>query len=249
VVVRRPHALINVPVAYPVYWVVLVILLVMTSQREYEKRGIAAAELSSKLSEARLAALKAQLDPHFLFNTLHSLSGVMRRSPGVAARALRELGDLVVVTSESTGKSEVRLSEELALLERYLFIERLRFGDRLRFQLDVAPDTLDVAVPPFILQPLVENAVTHGVGARVGGGTVVGPGSAARQKLQLEVKDDGVGIAQGELVEGSGCGTPGTDPPALRCGRAIRGWMPHPASSGEHRDPTFRSWRPSGFAR
>jgi two-component system, LytTR family, sensor kinase len=128
----------------------------------------------------------------------------MRRNPEVAARALRELGDLVVVTSENSRKSEVRLGEELELLERYLRIERLRFGDRLRFQLDVPPETLDVPVPPFILQPLVENAVTHGVGHRVSGGTVVVRARQRERSLLLEVKDDGVGIARGELVEGIG---------------------------------------------
>jgi LytS/YehU family sensor histidine kinase len=113
-----------------------------------------------------------QLHPHFLFNALNALSELIHRDPRAADRMVSRLGDLLRSTLESDGQEEVPLARELDVLERYLDVERLRFPDRLSVHVDVAPDCLRAAVPNFILQPLVENAVRHGIAARPGAGRI-----------------------------------------------------------------------------
>jgi sensor histidine kinase YesM len=157
-----------------------------------------AARLEASMTEARLNALRMELHPHFLFNTLNAISGLVRRREiDAAVRMLARLGELLRVTLERGSVQQVPLERELSFLRLYLEIERIRFHDRLGVDFEVDPEVLDALVPTLILQPLVENAVRHGV-ARLSGPGRVGV-RAARQdgKLILQVADTGAGFQAG----------------------------------------------------
>jgi signal transduction histidine kinase len=161
-----------------------------------------ALRLRNELLEAELRMLRMQLQPHFLFNTLNAVSELIHRDPARAERALARLGDLLRWSLQSSSLKEVTLAEELAALEIYLDIQRLRHGDGLVLRVAADPAALDAAVPSLLLQPLVENAIRHGVrGARAGRVEI-----AARRengRLRLTVDDDGTGLAPG-FAEGTG---------------------------------------------
>jgi two-component system, LytTR family, sensor kinase len=155
-----------------------------------------AAEARALLIEARLDVLKAQLEPHFLFNTLHSIAELMHHDIEAADRMLTRLSELLRASLDAGGRQEVRLAEELALVERYLEIERVRLGSRLRIAMDIDPKTLDSLVPVFVLQPIVENAVRYAVAARSAGGTIKLRTEANKGALQIDVEDDGPGFVE-----------------------------------------------------
>lgn len=167
--------------------------LVDTYRRERE-RDLRASQLEARLAEARLRALQMQLHPHFLFNTLHAISTLMHRDVEAADRMLARLSDLLRLTLENAGTQEVRLKEELDFLERYLEIERTRFGDRLTVELDVDPAALDARIPNLILQPLVENAVRHGVAPRAEPGWIGLRAVRRDGELRVTIEDDGPGF-------------------------------------------------------
>jgi len=159
---------------------------------------VAAAELEGRLARAQLDALKTQLHPHFLFNTLHAVSVLVRKGDGDAAvRALADLGGLLRLSLDAAGEQEVALERELAFVARYLDLEKLRFGDRLGVAVDVDPDTLTARVPNLLLQPLVENAVKHGLAGRTAAGMVTISAHRRGAVLELAVRDDGAGPASG----------------------------------------------------
>jgi two-component sensor histidine kinase len=170
--------------------------------RRYREREQAAEQLARGLTEARLQALKMQLQPHFLFNTLNAISALIPAEAKAARRMLARLGDLLRITLEHEETQEVTLREELAFLEPYLEIEQARLEDRLTVVMKIAPDTLEARVPHLILQPLVENAIRHGIAARIEPGRV--EISATRTPndglLHLEVRDDGRGVNRGHDV-------------------------------------------------
>lgn len=160
------------------------------------RRERQAAALRAELTEARLSALRAQLEPHFLFNALNSTAMLVRQ--GEADRAVRMLSDLGGLLRQATSEAapqQVRLSQELALVRQYLAIEEIRFADRLRVVVDVPADLGDAEVPSLVLQPLVENAIRHGVGALGAAGVVEIRARRAGGCLHLEVLDDGPGPA------------------------------------------------------
>jgi len=152
------------------------------------------ADLRRQLVEAQLATLRMQLQPHFLFNTLHAISVLVGRDPQASTTMIARLGDLLRATLDETHRQEVPLRDELALLEMYLEIERMRFGDRLSVEVAASPDALDCAVPSFLLQPLVENAIHHGIEAKVGGGAIRVAAQREHGWLSIEVVDDGEGV-------------------------------------------------------
>jgi signal transduction histidine kinase len=151
-------------------------------------------ETDALLTKARLDLLTSQLQPHFLFNALHSIAELMHHDVDAADRALMRVGELLRATLDAGGRQEIRLAEELALVERYLEIEQIRLGDRLTSSVEVEPHALDALVPIFVLQPLVENAVRHGVAARTAGGKVLLHARAANDELRIDVEDDGPGF-------------------------------------------------------
>jgi LytS/YehU family sensor histidine kinase len=167
--------------------------LVETYRRARE-RDLRASQLEARLAEARLNALKMQLHPHFLFNALHSISTLMHRDVDAADRMLARLSDLLRLTLENAGTQEVRLKEEIDFLEQYLEIERTRFGDRLTVDLDVDPETLDAWIPNLMLQPLVENAIRHGVAPRAEAGWIGIRTALQDGELRVTIEDDGPGL-------------------------------------------------------
>ncbi|HSY80806.1 MAG TPA: histidine kinase [Gemmatimonadaceae bacterium] len=153
-------------------------------------------EAEVQLSEARLRALQMQIHPHFLFNTLNTIAMLIRTAnPARALAVLAELGDLLRQMLDDDPGLEVPLREELRFLEGYLGIERARFSDRLRVTMTVEPQALDAHVPRFVLQPLVENAIRHGIAKRVASGVLTITGARAGSSLSLVVSDDGPGPA------------------------------------------------------
>jgi two-component sensor histidine kinase len=164
--------------------------------RRYREREQAAAELARGLTEARLHALKMQLQPHFLFNTLNAISALIPEDAKPARRMVARLGDLLRTTLEHEDRQEVTLREELAFLEPYLEIEKARLEARLTVSMHVDPDTLDARVPHLLLQPLVENAIRHGIASRIEPGRVdiVASRGAGDRVLQLEIRNDGPAV-------------------------------------------------------
>jgi two-component system LytT family sensor kinase len=165
--------------------------------QRYRQVEIRSAQLSAQLAQAELQALRMQLHPHFLFNTLNAISTLVHKDPEAADRMIARLSDLLRLSLENVGVQEVPLAQEIGFLERYLDIERTRFGDRLVVRLDVAPDTLDASTPYLILQPLVENAIRHGIASRATSGQVALRARRDDGMLVLEIRDDGPGVPAG----------------------------------------------------
>ncbi len=157
--------------------------------RQYHERG-------AQLARARLQTLQMQLQPHFLFNTLNTISELVHRDAKAADRTIARLGDLLRLTLETENSPEVSLRRELEFLQKYLEIEKTRFHDRLTVDFVIAPDTLDACLPSMILQPIVENAVRHGIAARPGAGRIEICSRRSDGMLQLEISDDGGGISK-----------------------------------------------------
>jgi len=178
--------------------------------RQHRAREIAASRLESELAGARLAALKAQLHPHFLFNAFNSVSALLGRDPAAAREMLARLESLLTLTLERAEAQEVTLAEELRVVEMYAGIEGVRFSDRLSVEVDVAPSLHDALVPHLLLQPLVENAVKHGISARPGPGHIAVSARADGGRIVLSVADDGPGASPDPARRGEGIGLANT---------------------------------------
>ncbi|HEY7233348.1 MAG TPA: histidine kinase [Gemmatimonadaceae bacterium] len=183
-----------------IFWAVIAIIHGILFYRRWQEREQVAVELRGRLTEAQLEVLKGQLRPHFLFNTLNSISTLVHSDPVSADRMVVQLADLLRASLETSGKHEIPLAEELALLERYLDIMRVRHEDRLSVAIRVTPRARGALVPHFILQPLVENAIEHGIARRAGAGRIVIDAADVDDVLELRVGDDGCGI--GHSVNG-----------------------------------------------
>src|SRR5437868_9620156 len=176
------------------YFVIVGISHALEYHRRYQEREKLAAQLEAQLSRAQLQALKMQLHPHFLFNTLNTISALIHRDPRAADQMVARLGDLLRLTLEHHGVEEVPLKEELEFLEKYLEIEQTRFHDRLSVRMEIDPASLDALLPSLLLQPLVENAIRHGISARPGAGHIEIRARRENGMLQLSVRDDGTGL-------------------------------------------------------
>ncbi len=164
------------------------------AHRRYKKREVEAAQLEKAFMQAQNQALRMQLQPHFLFNTLNSIAALVHIDPDLADRMIARLGDLLRLSLDQSGQQEVTLAQEAQFLDRYLAIERLRFQDRLTIGITIPEDLAQARVPSFVLQPLVENAIKHGVGASATGGHIAVRARVEEGMLCLEVEDDGPGF-------------------------------------------------------
>lgn len=172
--------------------------------RRYRESSRREERLRTQLVEARLLALKTQLQPHFLFNTLHSVAALVGRDAAAARRMLAGLGELLRRSLDSEGLQVIALEDELVNLDTYLSIERERFPDRLEVEMLVDDRALNARVPCLVLQPLVENAIRHGISGRASGGRVRIEARREADQVRIRVVDDGVGLGGERLREGIG---------------------------------------------
>ena len=177
------------------YWGVLAATYVLAYYRRSQDRDLRSSQLEARLAQARLQVLEMELQPHFLFNTLNTVSALVHKDPDTAERMIARLGDLLRLTLHNSGQQEVTLQEELELLARYLEIEQTRFRDRLRVRLNVEADTLSARVPRLLLQPIVENAIRHGIARRSSAGCVEVQAERTAASLRIRISDDGPGLA------------------------------------------------------
>jgi len=191
------------------YWLILAVSLAFDYYGRYQEERVFALQLRAKLAEAQLQTLKMELHPHFLFNALHSVTAlVLKREDRLAVQMISRLSELLRRTLEEAETQEVPLSHELDFLRLYLEIEATRFEDRLKVGMHIEPQTLEALVPNLVLQPLVENAVRHGIAAHSSASRIEIRSWREGEKLCLEVRDDGPGLPWNpndrQLLEGVG---------------------------------------------
>ncbi|GAB5521587.1 MAG: histidine kinase [Rhodothermales bacterium] len=184
-----------------IYTVVMGLYIAWTLSAEAQQRQLREASLEARLAEARLQTLQAQLNPHFLFNALNTVSAYTETDPPTARRMMAHLGNLLRASLDHADRQEVPLHRELDFLDAYLAIEQARFQDRLTVSLDVADDVRDVLVPTFMLQPLVENAIRHGINTRMRGGHIAIRAWRTEDRVRIVVDDDGTGLPDGWRLE------------------------------------------------
>jgi LytS/YehU family sensor histidine kinase len=192
-----------------IYWVLVGATHALHYYERFRERELRATQLEAELAQSQLQRLKMQLQPHFLFNALNAISTLIETDPEAADRMLSQLASLLRESLRADAPHEVSLREELSFLDRYLEIEKTRFADRLRVSFAVDPDILDARVPSLLLQPLVENAIRHGVSRRADGGRVDVRAWRENGSLRLEVRDDGPGLPEAAF-ESSGIGLANT---------------------------------------
>ncbi len=183
--------------AYDDLWMYVVVAAIahgLIYFRKYQDRELRSSELERQLAEAQLEMLKMQLQPHFLFNTLNTAYTLVGRDREAAERVIIQLSDLLRMTLEHTGMHEVALHEEIGFIGKYLEIEQVRFQERLTIRYKIAPECLDALVPNMILQPLVENAIKHGVAPHARPGIIEISAVKRRDQLELTVTDNGDGL-------------------------------------------------------
>ena len=188
------------------YWVILAVLRGMASRRHLRDERLRRTQLETQLAQSQLQALRMQLQPHFLFNTLNAISALALADPLQARLMIARLSDFLRLTLEERHAPQVPLSRELEFLTCYLDIQQVRFQDRLSTRLDVHEDTLAAAVPNLILQPLVENALRHGLQDKPGAGMLRISTRRDGDQLHLRVDDDGLGLPPAGTAEGIGLG-------------------------------------------
>jgi two-component system, LytTR family, sensor kinase len=186
------------------YWGVVGAAHGIAFYQRYRDRELRASQLEARLAQVQLDALRAQIHPHFLFNSLNALSTLMHRDVGAADRMVLQLGELLRYTLDNAAPQEVTLAQELQFVERYLAIMKIRLGDRLSVHMEVAPDVQKAFVPNLVLQPLVENALRHGIGRSASAGELTVRAYRSADSLQLEVQDDGPGLPAAGVKHGVG---------------------------------------------
>jgi two-component sensor histidine kinase len=186
-----------------IYWMILGGMQAYRYYERYMSSELQLERLEKSYSQARLNALRMQLDPHFLFNALNTISSHVERDPKLTRLMIEHLGDLLRMSLESKDRQEVPLAEELAFLDHYLAIQKIRFGRRLKVEIDIAPEVRYAQVPSLFLQPLVENAIRHGISPRASGGTVAVTAEPVDGRLVIRVSDDGAGLPAGWSLEQS----------------------------------------------
>jgi two-component system, LytTR family, sensor kinase len=194
-----------------IYWVIAGGWQAYRYNQSYVSSELRSERLERQFSEARLNVLRMQLNPHFLFNALNTISSQVERDPRLARAMIEHLGDLLRLSLESKDRQEVALAEEMEFLEHYVAIQKIRFGEHLKIEIAVTPEARTASVPSLFLQPLVENAIRHGVSRRASGGTVEISAARVDGRVKIRVADDGVGLPAGwNLQESAGLGLTAT---------------------------------------
>jgi len=194
-------------VEYIFYWAIIIVIHLTLYRRQLKEREVRNSELERRLAQAQLQGLKMQLHPHFLFNTLNSIQTLVDTDSTAAKKMIARLSDFLRLTLQNSGASEISLKEELDFIKNYLKICEVRFADRLTVEFAVEPAALDATLPNLILQPLVENAIKHGVAPRARGGRIRISARRSATLLSVQVEDDGPGPrdeAHGGLGKGLG---------------------------------------------
>ena len=190
-----------------VYAMILGFTYAMDARERMARQMTETARLSGELSRAQLAALRQQIEPHFMFNTLHSITGLVRDNQNEAAVSMIVgLSEFLRRALEDSHRSQVTLEEEVEYLQRYLDIQKVRFGERLQVRVDIPAELQRTRVPRLLLQPLVENAIKHGIAKRAAGGNVRVTGTPIDGKLCLRIYNDGPDFAMVEAATGAGVG-------------------------------------------
>ncbi|HYG82049.1 MAG TPA: histidine kinase, partial [Pyrinomonadaceae bacterium] len=184
-----------------IYLLIAFLAYAYSYYQRYRQGELRASRLEAQLSQAQLQALKMQLHPHFLFNTLHSISALLRKDTEGARKMISRLGDFLRLTLENAGTQEVTLKQEMEFLRCYLEIERIRFQDRLTTRVHVDPEALDTHVPNLILQPIVENAIRHGVAPRSTPGEIEIRAKQENGFLRIRIRDNGPGLPMNRSTE------------------------------------------------
>jgi LytS/YehU family sensor histidine kinase len=188
-----------------IYWVIVAVSFAFNYYGKFRERELRAAELEKSLAQAKLHALQMQLNPHFLFNSLHSISALMHQDVEAADRMIVRLSDLLRAALEKSDAQEVTLRDELKFLQSYLEIEKIRFGSRLTVTTEIPADLLDARVPNLILQPLLENAIRHGIEPHAKPGIIELRAQRVNGELTLDVSDNGAGVSNANAIrEGVG---------------------------------------------
>ena len=188
-----------------VYWAIFGARQTFRYYEHYLASELRLERVERSFSQARLNALRMQLDPHFLFNALNTISSQVERDPRLARSMIEHLGDLLRLSLDARDRQEIPLAEELAFLDHYIAIQKIRFPESLRIEIQVTPEVKYALVPCLIVQPLVENAIRHGISRRASGGTVTVTAERGQNQVDIRVTDDGVGLPPGWTLETS-CG-------------------------------------------
>jgi len=191
-----PHVLSRAFMDLQRYWYIVLITQAISYYGKYRERELQSSQLEAQLALAQLEVLKIQLEPHFLFNTLNSIAALARNDGPAAENMTLQLADLLRFSLDAMGVHEVPLSRELTMLQKYIDIQQMRFRDRLQVEMDIAPNTLSALVPNMVLQPLVENAIRHGIGPRRAPGQVRISSRQVFDELWMEICDDGIGLTR-----------------------------------------------------
>ena len=205
-VLAHPRSLLNpfgLLWSWVVYWLIVGVLQTFRYYQHYLASELRLEQMERSFSQARLNALRMQLDPHFLFNALNTISAQVEGSPRLARNMIEHLGDLLRLSLDARDRQEIPLAEELAFLEHYVAIQKIRFAENLRIEIEVDPEVKYALVPCLTLQPLVENAIRHGISRRAAGGTVTVTVQRGANQVEIRVADDGVGLPPGWTLETS----------------------------------------------
>jgi len=187
--------------SWQTFFAIVGVLLASRYYNRFLTSDLKLERVEKTLIEARLNALRLQLEPHFLFNAMNAISSEVSADPKLARDMIEDLSILLRQSLDCKDRTEITLAQELTLLEHYLSIQRVRFGERLKIRMEIEPGTLTTMVPPMLLQPLVENSIRHGIERRMSGGTITVSAAAAGNQLQILVLDDGVGVPRNWRVE------------------------------------------------
>ncbi len=191
----------NFSEAIGIYLLIALTSYAYSYYRRYREGQLRTLQLEAQLSHAQLQALKMQLHPHFLFNTLHSISALLNKDVPAARKMITRLGDFLRLTLENSGSQEVTLQQEMDFLSCYLEIERIRFQNRLVTRMEMGEHTLDAKVPNLILQPIVENAIRHGIAPRSTPGLIEIQAKQLNGTLRIQVRDNGPGLSEHRTSE------------------------------------------------